>query len=387
MGILVGALAALAGLSGATTTQAGPVSVFPSPGTPTALRGTEISLRGVAPGEIGTVLVTGSRSGRHEGTLAPHPDGRGASFVPHRRFRPGERVTVRTRLDVRGGSDGDFRFTIARGDFEVGTMNAERRLPRLTRGSYHSYRSAPRVKAPRLRVTRRRSGRAPGYLVLNTGWDDDRPRPDGALIADDRGRPVWFLSRRPGRKLFDVAVQRYRGAAGDHLLGGALRRGLGPRVVRGPRPLVPPGRAHPRRRRQPRRHPRHAPHGRGDGDRPLLQPRPPQRAGARQRHPGDRRRDRAVAVRVAQRRQRRPARELRPAAGRRAVRLLPRQRGRGRARRRPADLGAQHVRAVRDRPRARGRSTGVSAASGATSGSARASASAASTTPAGPRTA
>jgi hypothetical protein len=191
--------------------QAGPVSAFPAPGTPTALRATEISLRGIAPEAVGTVLVTGSRSGRHEGSLEPHPDGRGVSFVPRQRFRPGERVTVRTRLDVRGGDDGDFRFTIARGDFEVGTVSAEQRLPRPSRGSYRSYRSAPRLRAPRLRVTRRRSGRAPGYLVLNTGWDDERPRPDGALIADDRGRPVWFLSRRPGRKLFDVAVQRYRG--------------------------------------------------------------------------------------------------------------------------------------------------------------------------------
>jgi Arylsulfotransferase (ASST) len=193
----------------ATEAQAGPVSAFPSPGTATALRATEISLRGIAPDAIGTVLVTGSRSGRHEGTLEPHPDGLGASFVPHRRFLPGERVTVRTRLDVHGARDGDFRFTIARGDFEVGTISAEKRLPRL-RGSYRSYRST-RLKVPRLRVIRRRAGRAPGYLVLNTGWDDDRPRPDGALIADDSGRPVWFLSRRPGRKVFDVAVQRYRG--------------------------------------------------------------------------------------------------------------------------------------------------------------------------------
>jgi hypothetical protein len=185
------------------------VTAFPAPGTPTALRATEISLRGVTPDQVGSMIVTGSRSGRHEGSLEPHPDGGGASFVPDRRFRPGERVTVRTRLNLRGARDGDFRFTIARGDFEVGTISGEKRLPRL-RGAHRSYRST-RLRAPRLRVLRRRAGRAPGYLVLNTGWDDDRPRPDGALIADDRGDPVWFLSRRPGRKVFDVAVQRYLG--------------------------------------------------------------------------------------------------------------------------------------------------------------------------------
>jgi Arylsulfotransferase (ASST) len=206
LNLLTGAMAV------ATLAQAAPVSAFPSPDTPTALRATEISLRGVAPEAVGRVTVTGSRTGRHEGSLEPHPDGLGASFVPSRRFRPGERVTVRTGLDVRRGEDGDFRFTIARGDFEAGTLSPEKRLPRLTPGSYRSYRSAPGVKAPRLRVTRRRAGRTSGYLVLNTGWDDDRPRPDGALIADDRGRPVWFQSRRPMRRVFDVAIQQYRSA-------------------------------------------------------------------------------------------------------------------------------------------------------------------------------
>jgi hypothetical protein len=210
---LVGASVATTALAltggSATEAQTGPVSAFPVPGTPTALRATEISLRGVAPDQVGAITVTGSRSGSHEGSLEPHPDGGGASFVLERRFRPGERVTVSTGLDVRGGRDGDYSFTIARGDFRAGTTSSEKRLPRL-RGAYRSYRST-QLKAPRLRVLRRRAGQASGYLVVNTGWDDDRPRPDGALIADDRGAPVWFLSRTPGRKVFDVAVQSYRG--------------------------------------------------------------------------------------------------------------------------------------------------------------------------------
>src|SRR5918992_4823262 len=97
----VGMLVAVSGVTAATSAvaltgdnatkaQVGPVSAFPAPGTPTALRATEISLRGVAPDAVGTVLVTGSSSGRHAGSLEPHPDGRGVSFVPNRRFRPGE---------------------------------------------------------------------------------------------------------------------------------------------------------------------------------------------------------------------------------------------------------------------------------------------------------
>ena len=202
--------AALGGGGSATEAQAGPVEAFPAPGTRFAQRGTEISLRGVAPGAVGTVTVTGSRSGEHEGTLEPHPDGDGASFVPAGEFRPGERVTVRTELDVRGGSDGDYRFRILRGEFETGTSGSDERVPRPRRGTYRAYRSDS-IKTPRLVVDRRRGGRAPGYLVLNTGWDDERPRPEGLLIADDRGRPVYFKQRTAEEKIFDVAVQEYQG--------------------------------------------------------------------------------------------------------------------------------------------------------------------------------
>jgi hypothetical protein len=202
---------ALTSADDGATAQAGPVNAFPSPGTRTAQRGTEISLRGVAPGAVGAVTVSGSVSGEHQGTLQPHPDGRGASFVPASPFRPGERVTVRTGLDVRGGSEGDYRFTILRGEYETGRSGSDDAVPRPRRGTYHAYRSDPALKTPRLRVTRRRGGRAPGYLVLNTGWDDERPRPEGLLIADDRGRPVYFKQRTAERKIFDVAVQQYRG--------------------------------------------------------------------------------------------------------------------------------------------------------------------------------
>jgi len=208
--VAAGVLAALTG-GGGSSAQTQPVSAFPAPGTRAAQRGTEISLRGIAPDAVGIVEVTGSSSGRHEGALHPHADGRGASFVPARAFRPGERVTVRTTLNVRGARHGDFRFTILRGEFESGRSGSDPRVPRPRRGTYHSYRSDPSLKAPRLRVSRRRGGRAPGYLVLNTGWDDERPRPEGLLIADDRGNPVYFRRRTAQRKVFDVAVQRYKG--------------------------------------------------------------------------------------------------------------------------------------------------------------------------------
>jgi hypothetical protein len=184
--------------------------VFPSPGASTALRGTEISLRGVSPAQAGAITVTGSRSGGHAGTLLPHPDGRGVSFVPAVPFRPGEKVVVRTGLPIRGAHNGDYSFTVARGDYRVSMHTGERRVPRPRKGSYSSHRSDG-LKTPRLVVTRRRPGRAGGLLFLNTGWSDARPRPDGVLIADDHGRPVWFQPREPGTKVFDVNVQTFRG--------------------------------------------------------------------------------------------------------------------------------------------------------------------------------
>jgi outer membrane protein assembly factor BamB len=186
------------------------VVAFPSPGASTALRGTEISLRGVTAAQAGAVTVTGSRSGAHTGTLQAHPDGKGVSFVPATPFRAGETVTVRTALPVVDSNTGTYAFTVARGDYLRPTRTSERRVPRPRKGTFHAYRSDA-VKTPRLVVTRARRGRAAGYLVLNTGWSDDRPRPDGVLIADDRGRPVWFQPRVPGTKVFDVAVQTYRG--------------------------------------------------------------------------------------------------------------------------------------------------------------------------------
>jgi hypothetical protein len=189
---------------------AGPVNAFPVPGADTALRGTEISLRGVTAAQAGAVTVTGSRSGAHPGTLQAHPDGKGVSFVPATAFQAGERVTVQTALSVRDATNGDYTFTIARGDYQRPMRTSESRVPRPRKGTFHAHRSDS-VKTPRLVVTRSRRGRAAGYLVVNTGWSDERPRPDGLLIADDRGRTVWFQQREPGTKVFDVSVQTYQG--------------------------------------------------------------------------------------------------------------------------------------------------------------------------------
>ena len=96
--LALGAMMALGGLTffGLAQAQTPPVtfSVYPVPGTLTASAKTQITFRGGDAAAIGAVTVTGSKSGAHPGTLKPHSDGHGASFVPNKPFSEGEKVTV-----------------------------------------------------------------------------------------------------------------------------------------------------------------------------------------------------------------------------------------------------------------------------------------------------
>ncbi|MDD9207374.1 hypothetical protein PU560_12985, partial [Georgenia sp. 10Sc9-8] len=91
----------------------GEVSAFPAPGTAVVHPEAQLSFRGVAPEQLGDVAVEGSRSGEHTGTLLEHSDGEGVSFLPDEPFTEGERVTVTTGHEVRGGEDGAYTLTVA----------------------------------------------------------------------------------------------------------------------------------------------------------------------------------------------------------------------------------------------------------------------------------
>ena len=103
----------------ALLTAAGPaeaaVVTFPLPGTETASPRTQISFRGVKPGELGTVRVTGSRSGRHGGRLRAHSDGGGASFFPSLPSGRASVFTVRSRARPTASRSAAGRRRCARG--------------------------------------------------------------------------------------------------------------------------------------------------------------------------------------------------------------------------------------------------------------------------------
>jgi hypothetical protein len=208
-----------------TTAPAAPIGAFPAPGTTTASPRTQITLRGAPAAQLGTVEVIGSRSGRHTGRLRSHPDAQGASFVLDRPLRGGERVTVRTGLEIAEARDGDYRFaTVSRpraGLQSGGARPPANLLRQLTgqrgrppAGAVTRYRSRPDLRPPEIEVIRAARATAPGLVFVSPKKVfGARPRPglqSGPLIADDRGEPVWFAPLDRGN-VTDFRVQDYQG--------------------------------------------------------------------------------------------------------------------------------------------------------------------------------
>jgi len=207
-----GAAVAVAGLVQAQSpAPSQPIGVFPMPGSPVARAETQITLRGAPADRLGTIEVSGSRSGAHPGTLRAHPDGRGASFVPERRFAQGETVTVRTGLSIAGARDGDFSFRVARRPSPTSGGDGTLELPTLPPAAIDRFRSRRDLQAPVVRINRRSGARERGLIFLAPFSPKGSPRPDGPLITDDRGDLVWFKPVRRGTAVTDLKVQRLDG--------------------------------------------------------------------------------------------------------------------------------------------------------------------------------
>ena len=92
--------------------------MFPIPGARVASPQTQIAFRGVPIGEVGKIVVTGSRSGVHAGRFESDSDRDGGSFLPTKPFVSGEVVTVRTSLHILGAEH--FRNVPLHGRHAVG---------------------------------------------------------------------------------------------------------------------------------------------------------------------------------------------------------------------------------------------------------------------------
>jgi hypothetical protein len=162
------------------------VSVYPTPGDSYELRHTQISFRGIAPSQIGSVTVVGSKSGVHPGLLVPHSDGKGASLIPTRPFATGETVTVSTGLSVIGGKRGRFSFGIE----HPGPPLPGSALPRAKgTGGVQRFRTYPGLSPPAVVVTKNRAPASDGDIFVAPQFG---PEQNGPMILDPHGNLVWF---------------------------------------------------------------------------------------------------------------------------------------------------------------------------------------------------
>jgi hypothetical protein len=208
--------------AGSASAAAQTVNVFPSPGTHAALPGTQIAIRGIGPGAIGSIQVIGSRTGAHAGAFAPDSDDKGASFIPSAPFAPGETVSVSTGLTVLGATRGAYQFTVAQpaGQIPPGPVAL---VPAGAHGIQH-FRSRPDLLPPSLTVTRASRAAAPGDIFVAPQFG---PAQDGPMLFDPAGNLIWFKALPKGTVATDFRVQRYGGAPVLTWWQGYLNHGLG----------------------------------------------------------------------------------------------------------------------------------------------------------------
>src|SRR4051794_3949249 len=157
----VGAAAVVLGMAAAAG-QADALHVIPFPGTPDASPSTQIIFSALAPAEIRSVRVVGTRSGSHSGRLTSLPAGAGTAFVPGAGFSAGERVDVQAALAsptaaAEAGAPGRtglrFSFTVARpasvaAENRAAGLRHEPRRHSASPGATQSFHSAPQLHPP-----------------------------------------------------------------------------------------------------------------------------------------------------------------------------------------------------------------------------------------------
>ncbi|MCU1456139.1 MAG: Arylsulfotransferase, partial [Actinomycetia bacterium] len=187
----------------------GTVSMFPAPGTRTASPTTTITLRGAGAAALAAIQVTGAMSGAHPGHFQPQADGMGTGFVPDAAFTPGEKVTVRAGLAVRGATNGESTFTVARPTtFPTGAASTTASSPKsASTDDLLHFVTRPDLTPPALKVTTPAKNTAPGDVFLTPANGDSQ---HGPLIVDNQGQPVWALPVL-NASVFNLQVQQYRG--------------------------------------------------------------------------------------------------------------------------------------------------------------------------------
>jgi hypothetical protein len=191
----------------------GHVTVSPGPGVRDASTATQLSFLGVPAADLSDVVVKGSRSGAHAGSLRAYSEGDGASFVPAKPFAPGELVTVHAVLGE-GGRSTPFAwsFTVAVPDnpgaadvTESTLLDSAPPVPK----EYQSFHSLPELRPPDVTVssTARTATGGDLFLAPYSGVGQYGP-----MILGEHGELVWFKSLSPaGTRAANLRVQEYEG--------------------------------------------------------------------------------------------------------------------------------------------------------------------------------
>jgi hypothetical protein len=183
------------------------VSVFPIPDDEVASPRTQLAFRGVPTGQFGTITVRGSKSGLHTGRIEADSDGYGGSFLPSKRFTPGETVTVTTSMNIRGGSHGSYHFKVANPTRPVPLGSpafANTRYP----GDVLRLHSRPDLVPATVKVTVNSHHTAPGYIFLAP---QAGPVSDGPMILDSHAHLIWYKPLPRDEVATNVGVQTYEG--------------------------------------------------------------------------------------------------------------------------------------------------------------------------------
>jgi len=201
-----GTIAPAAAVSAAASN---PVAASPLPGTADASPTTQISFLGPSGMQVANVSVVGSSTGTHSGRIQGYSTGTGASFLPSRPFRAGERVTVHATITTAAGGPGQTAsttFTIAH---QAGFSKAP--FPN-NPGDPHAvqhYSSAPTLTPSTVTVTTpAKPGIAPGDFFLAPYQGKGSP---GPMIVDQHGQLVWFHPLPAGDSATNFQVQSYEG--------------------------------------------------------------------------------------------------------------------------------------------------------------------------------
>jgi hypothetical protein len=184
------------------------LSVSPLPDSYDASTDTQISLLGQPASAIGSVRVSGSRTGTHPGKLLAYSQGDGASFVPSMPFARGETVTVRGTASVAGHSQPfAYHFTVAYQSPIDYAASASPKVPHDYNEMQH-FHTRPELEAPALVVTRRTPGTSAGDLFTAPYAG---PGPSGPMIFEEDGALVWFHPLPHGTEATDLQVQELGG--------------------------------------------------------------------------------------------------------------------------------------------------------------------------------